>query len=143
MAVPMSTEQRVPRWDRINPTTGRTEEAKLDVATSDPESGRALFFDVVIYTAHSDNGDRLRALARTDGKAAADAAAEKRRRYANAGDALAPLALEAGGRPGEDLSHWFRQLADGDSNVCAALWHNISSTLQMHNAELILGASGK
>jgi len=143
MGVPANTEQRVPQWDRVNPTTGRTEEAKLDIATSDPESGRPLFFDIVVYCAHSDNNARLRALARTAGKAAADAAADKRRRYANAGDALIPLALEAGGRPGEDFVHFVRQMAGGDSAACSCIWHDVSSTLQMHNAELILGANGK
>ena len=143
MGVPTSIEQRVPQWDRVNTSTGRTEEAKLDIATSDPDSGRPLFFDIVVYTAHSDNGDRLRALARNEGKAAADAAADKRRRYANAGDALIPLALEAGGRPGEDFIHWVRQMANGDSALCASIWHDVSSTLQMHNAELILSANGR
>ena len=141
MGVPTKTEQRVPQWDRINAATGRVEQAKLDVATSDPSSGRPLYFDVVVYTAHSEDPARLRALAKNEGKAAADAAAEKRRRYANAGDALVPLPLEAGGRPGVDFAHWVRQLADGDSLACASIWRDVSSTLQMWNAELLLSAN--
>ena len=97
MGLPATTEQRVPQWDRVNPVSGRTEEAKLDIATSEPLTGAPLYFDFVVYTAHSDNQARLRALARTDGKAAADAAAEKRRRYEAAGPSLTPLPLEAGG----------------------------------------------
>ena len=106
--LPATTEQRVPQWDQVNPVSGRTEEAKLDIATSEPLTGAPLYFDFVVYTAHSDNQARLRALARNDGKAAADAAAEKRRRYEAAGPSLTPLPLEAGGRPGEDTIHWIR-----------------------------------
>ena len=36
MGIPASTEQRVPQWDRVNPATGRTEEAKLGIATQRP-----------------------------------------------------------------------------------------------------------
>ena len=32
MGVPASTEQRVPQWDKVNTSTGRTEETKLDIA---------------------------------------------------------------------------------------------------------------
>jgi len=143
MGLPATTEQRVPQWDRVNPVSGRTEEAKLDIATSEPLTGAPLYFDFVVYTAHSDNQARLRALARTDGKAAADAAAEKRRRYEAAGPSLTPLPLEAGGRPGEDTIHWIRRMADGDSTKCTQLWHELSCTLQLWNAELLLGAIGK
>ena len=143
MGIPANTEQRVPQWDRVNPATGRTEEAKLDIATSDPLTGSPLFFDFVVYIAHSDNQARLRALARHDGKAAADAAADKRRRDAAAGPTLTPLPLEAGGRPGEDTIHWIRQMADGDSNKRIQLWHELSCTLQLWNAKLVLGAIGK
>ena len=97
----------------------------------------------MVYTAHSDNEARLRALARNEGKAAADAAADKRRRYEAAGPTLIPLRLEAGGRPGQDTIHWIRQMADGDSTKCIQLWHELSCTLQLWNAELLLGAVGK
>ena len=53
--MPTKTEQRVPEWDRVNPRTGRTEEAILDFASADPATGSPLFFDTVVYTAHSDN----------------------------------------------------------------------------------------
>ena len=85
MGLPATTEQRVPQWDRVNPVSGRTEEAKLDIATSEPLTGAPLYFDFVVYTAHSDNQARLRALVRTDGKAAADAAAEKLCRWRQGG----------------------------------------------------------
>ncbi len=143
IGIPANTEQRVLQWDRVNPATSRTEKAKLDIATSDLLTGSPLYFDFVVYRAHSDNQARLRALARYDGKAAADAAADKRRRYEAAGPTLTPLPLEAGGRPGEDTIQWIRQMADGDSTKCTQLWHKLSCTLQLWSAELLLGAVGK
>ena len=71
---PVRTEQYVPQWDRVNPSTGENEEAILDIASSDPLTGAALFFDVVVYTAYSTNAATLRSRAHKDGKAAADAA---------------------------------------------------------------------
>ena len=116
---------------RPGPATGRTEEVKLDIATSEPLTGSPLYFDLVVYTAHSDNQARLRALARTDGKAAANAASEKHRRYEAARPSLTPLTLESGGRPGEDTIHWIRRMADGGSAKCSQLWHELSCILQL------------
>ena len=78
------------------------EQAILDVATSDPVSGKSLWFDATVVVAHSDNAGLLASRVRKDGRAAGDAAADKRRRYAAAGAALIPLAFEDGGRPSED-----------------------------------------
>ena len=147
IGVPTTTEQRVAQWDRLCPETGEVEQAKLDFASSDPTTGEALFFDTVIYTAHSIDASRQRALARHDGKAAADAAAEKRRRYSEAGASLVPLPLEAGGRPGEDLVDFVRRCgtaaaADEGPAAFSRLWHECSCLLQLANAELILSAVG-
>ncbi len=52
--VPALTEQRVPEWDReVHDGQGRTatEEAVLDVITSDPQSGHPVHVDVTITTA--------------------------------------------------------------------------------------------
>ena len=56
--VPALTEQRVPEWDRqvidVNNRTV-TEEAVLDVVTSDPTSGQAVHVDVTVTTAGPEN----------------------------------------------------------------------------------------
>ena len=47
------TEQRVPEWDReVHDGQGRTatEEAVLDVVTSDPQSGHPVHMDVTVTT---------------------------------------------------------------------------------------------
>ena len=38
------TEQRVVAWDRVNPRSGRLEEARLDVATRDAVTGQTAHF---------------------------------------------------------------------------------------------------
>ena len=148
--MPTRTEQHVPAWDRMNPRTGRLEEAILDFASSDPVTGGPLFFDVCVYTAHSDNAGLLQSRARHPGKAAADAASDKRGRYAEAGATLQPLPLESGGRPGEDFitfvrrcgSMWEANHPDEPSTI-PRLWYEASILLRTSNAELILSASGK
>ena len=143
------SSQHVPQWDTISRRTGNTIEARLDVATSDPSTGEALYLDVCVWTASCNDPNTLRTRALHDGRAAADAAADKRRRYARAGPALIPLALEAGGRPGEDLVNFVRRCGaawaathDGDLSAYSRLWYECSTTLQRGNAELILAAIG-
>ena len=127
--MPTSSEQHVPRWDvtRINPQTEQpyVEEARLDVASSDPSTGAAIFMDTVVYCCHTTDRSRLRSRACHDGKAAADAAAAKRRRYPDAGTSLIPLPFEAGGRPGIDTVNFVRRCGamrfeshDGDKSIC-------------------------
>jgi len=149
--MPTRTEQHVPEWDRVNAATGRVEEAVLDVVTHDPSTGAAIFVDAVVTCAHSDDPARLRARARNSGRAAADAAAGKRRRYASAGASLVPLAFEDGGRPAEETVAFLRMLgavrteAEGGSQDwggTALLWQECSSLLQLGNAELVLSANG-
>ena len=127
------------------------EHAALDVVTHDPSTGSRVFVDVVVTCAHSDNPARLRAGARKNGKAAADAAAGKRRRYAAAGAALVPFALEDGGRPAEETVAFLRMLAAVRTEAeqgglewggAARLWQECSTILQLGNAELVLNANG-
>ena len=147
--MPTNTEQHVPEWDRVNPRNGRLEEAVLDFASSDPATGGPLFFDTVVYTAHSDNAALLQSHARHAGKAAADAAGDKRTRYAAAGASLQPLPLEAGGHPGEDFIAFVRRCGSlweanhpGEPSPIPRFWHEVSTLLRVSNAELILSAIG-
>ena len=131
--------------------TGETkvEQAILDVATSDPVSGKSLWFDTTVVVAHSDNAGLLTSRVRKDGRAAGDAAADKRRRYAAAGAALIPLAFEDGGRPSEDAVAWVRRCgaalppSEAALGGPALLWQQVSTLLQLGNAELVLTARGK
>ena len=128
------------------------EQAALDVVTHDPSTGAAVYVDVVIKCAHSEDPGRLRARARNDGRAAADAAAGKRRRYPAAGANLVPLAFEDGGRPAAETVSFVRMLgavrreAEGGSldwGGTALLWQQCSTLLQLGNAELVLSANGR
>ena len=153
--LPANTEQRVPEWDLINPEDGTLEEARLDVATSDVATGAALFMDVVVKTAFSIDPAVLRRRARRAGTAASDAAAGKRRRYAEAGASLIPFALEAGGRPSDEAAAFVRLMGsvytethgseDGEPapSPVGRLWQELSTLLQRGNAELILSAIGR
>ena len=129
------------------------EAAVLDVAFSDPRTGRRLLGDVVVKSAFSLNAATLRGRARRDGLAAAEAAAAKRRRYPLGGPSLVPLAFESGGRPGEHIG-FVRQCGAawaalrGDDSVemklsTGKLWQEVSTLLQLGNAELILSAHGR
>jgi len=149
---PTLREQRIPQWDRINPRTGELEAAVLDVVTHDPNSGGPMYIDAVVTCAHSDDPARLRARARKSGRAAADAAAGKRRRYAAAGASLVPFALEDGGRPAEEALALVRMLGavrteaeagSLDWGGTALLWQQCSTLLQLGNAELVLSANGR
>ena len=85
------------------------EEAVLDVVTTDPSTGQVVFVDVTVTTACPDDAARLRSRARHDGRGAADAAADKRRRYDRAGANLVPMAFEDGGRPAEETVAFVRR----------------------------------
>ena len=101
--LPANTEQHVPQWDLVG-EDGEVEEARLDVATSDIGTGAPLYLDVVIKCAFSTDAAVLHRRARRNGLAASDGAAAKRRRYAEAGAALVPLAFEAGGRASDEAA---------------------------------------
>ncbi len=94
----------------------------------------------------------LRARARKDGCGAAQAAAGKRRRYANAGPSLVPFALEDGGRPGEDTESLVRRMAASRTDAeegslewggAGRLWQELSMVRQIGNAEQVLSANGR
>ena len=86
---------------------------------------------------------------------AADAAADKRRRYNLAGASLIPLAFEDGGRPAEETFAFVRccgatakqlgssLLGTEEGSVVAKLWQEYSTLLQWGNAELVLSANGR
>jgi len=132
----------------------RLEEAILDVATSHPQSGASLYLDVVVSTAHSDNQAKLAQRARADGRAASDAAAGKRRRYAEAGAALWPLSFEAGGRAADEAAAFVRQCGaawahdrateDGDAPAAHTdlLWREVNTLLLRGTADMLLSAVG-
>ena len=153
--LPTRTEQRVPEWDLVDRDTGEVEEARLDVATSDPGTGAPLYVDVVVKCAYSVDASLLRRRARRSGCAASDAAAAKRRRYASAGASLWPLALEAGGRPSDEAAAFVRlcgsayvqthKAEDGQPAPTPTwrLWQELSTLLHLGNAELILSAVGR
>ena len=152
--LPAVKEQRVPEWDTVDPETGELQAAVLDVVSSDARTGRPWFGDVVVKEAFSVDAATLRSRARRDGAAAADAAGEKRRRYALAGPALVPLPFEAGGRPGEDTigfvrrcgAAWAAQHGEEGAEkklVTGRLWQEVSTLLQLGNAEMILSANGR
>jgi hypothetical protein len=151
LGTPTLSEQRVPEWDKAVVEEGELRQAVLDVVTHDPSTGAALYVDVVVKCAHSDDPGRLRARARKGGRAAAEAAAAKWRRYEAAGASLVPLALEDGGRPAEEAVSFVRMLgavrseAEGGSlewGGTARLWQELSTVLQLGNSELVLSANG-
>ena len=77
----------------------------LDIITSDHVTGQPVHVDVTVTTACPENRADLRGRARNDGRGAANAAADKRRRYNLAGASFVPMAFEDGGRAcGETIS---------------------------------------
>ena len=150
-----AAEQVVDGWYVKNPTTGEDEQAYLDVVTADPLTGAVLRIDVTIPCELSSNHDLMRSRAIRDGRAAADAAAAKHRKYPLGGASLIPFVLEAGGRPGEDTVVTIRRMAAAargergeegarEAGLTAAqLWQELSIILQNGNAEIILSAIGR
>ena len=84
-----------------------------------------------------------------------DGAGAKRRRYAAAGASLIPLALEAGGRASDDAAAFVRLCGSAytdthknDDGVpppppTGRLWQELSTILQIGNAEIMLSAIGR
>ena len=137
----VQTEQLVPAWDRVSPTTGEVERARLDVAYVD-DGGRRVYVDVTVVDAATVMQDVERTRSRREGAAAARAEDQKRLRYP--GPALVPFAIEALGRPGEAAEALLRSLAPVDlgrrSVVLGAAWQSLSVLVQTGNAELLLSA---
>ena len=134
-------------WDRVNPRTRVLEEARLDVATRDAATGRAIFVDASVTCAHSGYEPLQRARAGKDGVAAADAVRGKRIRYPPSGGELVPLVFEAAGRPAEEtvafVRSWGHELDPAErSRAIRYAWQQYSTVLQSGNAEMILSAIG-
>ena len=134
LGTPTLTEQHVPQWDTTD-EDGETVQAVLDAVYSDPRTGAPMYIDAVVKCAHTDDPARLRARARKDGRAAAEAATSKRVRYPLAGASLIPCAFEDGGRPSEEAATFVRMLAASrteaeEGNVewggTARLWQELS-----------------
>ena len=51
-------EQRVAAWDKVNPGTGRLEQARLDVATHDSVTGQTVLLDTSVTCVHSGSASR-------------------------------------------------------------------------------------
>ena len=147
----------MPEWDQEmidEDGNAAWEEAVLDVVTSDPATGHTLHLDVTVTTACPADLAALHQRARRDGRGAADAAAEKRRRYRLAGASLVPVAFEDGERPAEETIAFVRRCGaaldrretwGGDAGgqpVVAQLWQGLSTLLQWGNADMILSANG-
>ena len=142
-----TTKQLVTAWHRTNPRTGEWEEAKLDVATRDAVTGAAVYLDVSIACAHSDDQSRQRARSGRDGLAAQSREDDKRRRYPPHGGDLVPVVFETGGRPGDAAVAYVRSLAHGlegaaRTEVLRYAWQQLSCLLQVGNAEALLAAMG-
>ena len=139
------TEMHVPAWDRTDPDTGELEEAILDVCTRDAASGRPIYIDWSVTCEHSTNHSRRQARSGKDGLAATQAVAKKRQRYPPAGGELVPAVLESGGRPSDELIAFIRTYGQGlgpadRSAVISSAWRQISRTLAVGNAEMLLSA---
>ena len=141
------TEQRVPAWDRVNPSTGVVEEAVLDIATRDAVLGNPFFADWSVTCEYSINEPRRAARARNDGVAAAQEVAVKRARYPPSGGELVPLVFESGGRPSDEALAFMRcygyDLSEAErAEVLGDLWRRLSRTLHDGTADMVLSAVG-
>ena len=141
-----TTEKRVPAWDRVNPRTGRLEEARLDVATRDPGSNaRPIFVDWSVTCEHSDYQPRRAARANKDGLAASNMVDEKRKRSPPHGGELVPMVFETNGRASDEAIAFVRSYGTAmpkadRAEVINTTWRCISRTLQVGNAEMVLSA---
>ena len=110
-------------------------------------SGRPVYADWNVTREHSKYQPRQRAQSNKDGLAVAQRVGEKRDRYPPQGGELAPLAVECGGHPSEELVAFVRSYGCGvspseRSEVISQAWRSISTILQVGNAEMILSAVG-
>jgi hypothetical protein len=141
------TEKRVPAWDRVDPRTGVLEEARLDVATRDAVNGRPIYVDWSVTCEHSEYQPRRHARSNKDGLAAANMVDDKRDRYPPRGGELVPMVFETNGRPSDEAVAFVRSYGHGLSQadraeVVGTAWRQISRTLQIGNAEMVLSANG-
>ena len=130
-----------------NPVTGKLEEAKLDVSTRDAVTGQLIHVDWSVACEHSTYDPRRRARSNKDGLAAANRVDEKRTRYPPSGGEPVPAVPGSGGRPCDKLVILVKSYGKGlsvsdRSEVIGGMWRGISRTLQLGNAEMVLGAVG-
>jgi hypothetical protein len=133
----------------------RREEAVLDLEVRSAAAPRT-FYDVTVRYAVPGDAARLGAAANRDGAVAAEAEAEKLRRYpdAQAPWRCVPLATESGGRLGQRALKHLRQLArkqaenleEGGQEAASGLvtrwgaWHSVA--LHRANARVLSAALG-
>ena len=140
------TEQRVVAWDRTHPD-GRVEAAILDVCVRDPTTRQPLYVDWTVTCEHSTNAPRRQSRANNDGLAAANQATKKHMRYPAEHGQLVPMAFESGGRAGEEAEEFIRSYGHGLSladraRVIGTAWRQVSRTLQVGNAEMVISSRG-
>ena len=141
-------EQRVLAWDRRDAVTGLMEEARLDFATRDAITGLPIFVDTTVTCAFSGYAPCQRARANKDGLAAVKAVNAKRLRYPPDRGDMIPMAWEDGGRPAEEtvayVRTWGYGLPPGErTEIIRYGWQQLSTLLQIGNAEMILSAKGQ
>jgi hypothetical protein len=138
------------------PLAAEREEAKLDLEVRSAEAPRTYFDVTVRYAVPGDQG-RLRAAAERDGAVAAEAEAEKKRRYPDGQTPwrAVPLATETGGRHGRTALLHLRKLArkqaakleEGGDEAASALVQRwgawLSCALQRANARVLHAALDK
>ena len=136
----VSTEQFVPRWDRVG-DDGRVERARLDVAFTDTQA-RTVYADVAIVAASTVSAPERRARAARNGAAAASAEDGKRLRYP--GPNLIPFVVEALGRPEENAIALLRSFAPTEaserSRVLGCAWQTVAAIVQIEHAELLMSS---
>ncbi len=123
------------------------EEARLDVATRDATTGQPIFVDWSVTCEHSTYEPRRRARANKDGLTAAQMVEEKRDRYPPQHGNLAPLVFESGGRPSDEAASFIRGYGHDLSNAeksqtLSTFWRQLSRTLQVGNAEMVMSSVG-
>jgi TPR repeat protein len=139
------TEQVVPAWYDEAAAHGHAE-ARLDVMCYDLR-GRKTYVDVRFALADSKNAATLSARASTDGSAAAERVARKRRRYPAdrcPGASLVPFVMEAHGRPSPEATAFLKAMVPFDfpdrTDVLARARRDLSVLTQTRLADLLLSA---
>jgi len=153
-------EQVVPAWNRPKKVRGeivtevvdgvrvpKMELARLDVSFYATD-GHYTHVDVTVPTVETVQVAKRRQRAHADGAAAADAEADKHRRYRAASNPTEPLvafAVEARGRLGREARQLLQALAPAGPSRGAELhraYSELSTLVQLRSATLLLAAEG-
>ena len=109
--------------------------------------GKLTYADIAVVSAGTLSPATLRQRVATPGRAAADAVADKRRRYPpgqHPSAGLVPFVVESLGRPAEETVLLLRAAAPQDRKVRAVAlhraWRSLSYLVQLRLAELLLSA---